>query len=245
MSELTTAARPARSEACDPARVLRAVSQAPQFSWQRGWHIVRDGEDWLVLGSDDDLGRLTQAQLVSAGSAAQLLLLAREAQGRASSVVLLPKEDPHCVVALHDAGPSPSGRAEQLLQPPTAVPGRTLAPSDVRHLNLTAEAFGCELLWQDGSTPRARTPGLRRVSATADRRPLTTLISRGDVGRDWLQAGRAAAQCSLVAKRLGLALGFGVHPFNSWAAREEVRQLWKLSGWPQLQFTIQEIPAET
>jgi hypothetical protein len=241
MSEPRTATGALRQDESDRAAVLRAVGLAPQFSWQRGWHIVWDAGSWLVLATDDP-ARLTQAQLVSAGSAAQLLVLAREAQGRATTVELLPDGEPGCVVALRDAGASPARRAQALLTGAVAPAGRPMEPSDVRHLNLAAEAFGCELLWQDASSPRQLTPGLRRVHATSDRRPLTTLVTHGDGRRDWLQAGRAAAQCALVARDLGLTLTFGVHPFNGWASREEIRQLWRLSGWPQLQFTLDAAP---
>ena len=220
-----------------PVAVLRAVRLAPQFSWQRGWHIVYDGGDWLLLATDER-ARLTQAQAVSAGSATQLLVLAREAQGRRSTVDVLPRDDASCVVAVRDAGPGPARRAQQLLAQDAAAQDRPLSPDDVRHLNLAAEAFGCELLWQDDPGPRLLPPGLRRVRATGDRRPLTTVVTPGDGPRDWVQAGRAAAQCSLVAGELGLPVSFGVHPFSGWASREEVRRLWQLSGWPQLQFVV-------
>lgn len=225
-----------------PARVLRAAALAPQFSWQRGWHVVNAGADWELHASDARAG-LTQGQAVSAGSTAELLIVAREAEGRSSTLDVNPLNEEPCVLAVRDAGPAAAVRAHVLLAARDPDEPRELRPSDVRHLNLAAERYGCELLWQDQLGPRTTTPGLRRVHATADGRPLTTVVTPGDSPRDWVHAGRAAARCSLVARELGLTLVFGVHAFNGWATREEVRQLWHLSGWPQLQFSLEVPPS--
>lgn len=207
------------------------MSLAPQFSWEPGWQLDRDGDQLLITGATHSL---TQAQIVSAGSAAELLVLGCEAEGRSATVEVLPDARPNCLLALHCKGSGPSARARTLLSP-AAVEPRALTPSDVRHLNLAAEAYGCELLWQD---VRVLTPGLQRVYATSDRRPLTTVVTRGDTPHDWVQAGRAAARCSLAARQLGLVLDFGVHAFTDVETREEVRRLWQLDGWPQVQFTL-------
>ena len=223
--------------------VLRAAARAPQFSWQRGWQLLSRDDGWDLLALADRSG-LTQSQLLSAGATAELLVLGREAAGRRSTVDVLPDLRPDVVLAVRDAGPCASARARELLAAQEPGHARLLQPSDVRHLNLAAESHRCELLWQDAVTARPLPPGLRRLLATADRRPLTTVVSPGDTPHDWVRAGRAVARCELTARALGIDVDHTVHALGGWGTRAEVRRLWGLEGWPQVQLVVTPVDLE-
>lgn len=223
-------------QAAEQGRVLDAVAQGPQLTLEHDWRVVRTADSWRVV--TDDLSRLLpQTQVVAAGAAAQEVVVAVEASGHRVHVRAFPAELPHTVAVVQVLGPGPARRAQQLLRA-AAEPGvpREVQPAELAHLSLAAEAFGCELLWQDDTHPHA---GLQRVHARDVTRPLSTVVTRGDEPADWFAAGRALAACALVASDLQLAVQLGPHALGRRQTREEVRDAWGLQGWPQAQLTVQ------
>ena len=231
------------------ALVLDLVACAPQLTVDHDWEIVaRDGTWWVMAATR---GRsLPQTQVVAAGAAAQEVLLALESGGHHVALRAFPREDPRALAAVTVTGPGPGRRAAALLgaargsSSSALVPPHPLLPSDLTHLNLAAEAFGCELLWQYGVTDDRLLGRAQRLHAREVTRPLSTVVTRGDEPEDWFDAGRALAWCRLVAVDLGLSLQLGLHALGRRVTRQQVREEWDLAGWPQAQFVVQVRPCD-
>jgi hypothetical protein len=222
-------------------QVREAVAHGPQVSLQHDWRVVCDDDSWRLV--TDGVSRwLPQIQVVAAGAAAQEVVVALEAAGHRVQVLAFPTDRPHALAVVQRVGAGPRLRADQLLRADLsgdlAAEPRPLLPSDLRHLSLAAEAFGVELLWQDDVTSPRLLNKAQRVHARDVGRPLSTVVTRGDEPEDWFAAGRALAQCRLVASDLRLAVQLDPHALGRRRTREEVRAEWDLEGWPQAQFTI-------
>lgn len=223
-----------------PATVLDAAARSPRFLLTRSWRLRACEDGWEVL-VEEHRSALPQPVLVDVGAAVQRMVLAVEASGRRVQVRLLPPGDPHVVAVLRCGGPGPASPAAALLaaEPPYPAPApRELTASDLRRLNLTAEGFGCELLWQRDVAPTAVRRHAQRLPALGTATSLSTVVTRGDEPADWFAAGRAVAECELLAVALGLTVDQAPHALGHKEVRAEVRDTWRLAGWPQAQLTF-------
>lgn len=223
------------------AQVLRAIARGPQLTLGHDWEIVLRGGIWWIVAATS--GRsLPQTQVVAAGAAAQEAAIALESEGHRVLLRPFPDEDSRALAAVTVLGPGPARRATALLDAAGhAVPSppHPMRPSDLRHLNLAAEAFRCELLWQNDVINEQLLPHAQRLHARQVRRPLSTVVTVADEPENWFDAGRALAQCRLVAADLRYAVQLGPHALGRRVTREQVRDEWGLSGWPQAQFIVQ------
>lgn len=222
-------------------QVLDAVARGPQLTLAHDWQlVVRPGSWWILAATD--ARSLPQTQVVAAGAAAQEVALALESQGHRVLVRAFPQEDPRAVSVVTVLDGGPSRRAESLLAAARSTaqpPPHPMLPSDLAHLNLAAEAFRCELLWQNDVINQQLLPHAQRVHARPVGRPLSTVVTRDDEPESWFDAGRALAQCGLVAADLQYAVQLGPHALGRRDTRQQVREEWGLSGWPQAQFVVQ------
>lgn len=231
------------SQLDETAHLLWAVSHAPQVVLQPGWCLDVKRDCWqLVTESGKPALRAPQFTLVGAGTALEHAVLALEARGHRVQVVVLPEQDPAVVATIEVLGAGPPRELAPLPgQPAVPVDGQ-VQPSDLRRLNLAAEAFGVEVLWSTHLTSSWGTAGLQRVRATAEPRPMATLISYDDDAAAQVNAGRALAHVLLRAAALGLEAHLGLHVLSQRETRDELRRLWGLAGHPQAQFTLGAVP---
>jgi hypothetical protein len=219
------------------AEVLAAAARSPQLSLAEDWEVLRRRDAWWLRAD----APLPQGQVVTLGGTAQSIALCVQAHGRRAHVDLLPDEDEQALAVVRLLGPGPDQRARDLLAADSTPPGppRRLLPADLRHLALAAEAFGCELLWQrDAAAPRDLEHAAR-VPASDSALSLTSVVTPGDDVEDWLRAGQALVQCRLVALDLGFPVTLGPHALGHRETREEVRSLWQLDGWPQVELGLE------
>jgi hypothetical protein len=221
--------------------VHEAVARGPQLTLDHDWEIITRGDTWWVVAATGSRS-LPQTQVVAAGAAAQEAAIALEAEGHRVLLRAFPPEEPRALAAVTVLGPGPGHRAAALLAAArTAVepPPHPLRPSDLTHLNLAAEAFGCELLWQNDVINEQLLPHAQRLHARPVTRPLSTVVTCDDQPESWLAAGQALAQCGLIAADLHCTVQLGPHALGRRATRQQVRDEWELSGWPQAQFIVQ------
>ena len=222
-----------------PEELIAVAARSPQFSLAHDWELLRRDEAWWLraLGRP---GALTQGQVVTIGGTAQTIALCVQAEGRRAEVELMPPEDDRSLAVVRPLGPGPDDRARALIGAGSlaAGPPRQLSPTDLRHLALAAEAFGCELLWQLDAATARDVEHASRVVATDSALSLTTVVTRQDTPVDWLRAGQALVQCRLVARDLGFSVTFGPHALGRRETREEVRSLWGLEHWPQVELGL-------
>jgi hypothetical protein len=154
-------------------------------------------------------------------------------------VTLLPGGHPEVLALLDLVGTGPSTHLDLVPERGDLCRhvGRVL-PSELRQLNLAAEAFAVEVLWSSELASASGLLGLPRVRATDDQRPMATLVTHGDLPQDQIRAGRALAHVSLRAAALGLGTDVGLHVLSRRETRDELRRVWQMFEHPQVQFTL-------
>jgi hypothetical protein len=224
----------------ETAQVLWAVAKAPQVVLDPTWCLDVGRDSWRLVSETGRPARaVDQGTLVGAGSALEHAVLALEGRHQRVSVTLLPPTDELAIAVVTLVGPGPA--PDLTVAAPTPPPSAQVQPSDLRRLNLAAEAFGVEVLWSSELTATWSTQALQRVEAadgTKQPRPMATLVTRDDSPASQVQAGRALAHLVLRAAALGLDAHLDVHALGHRATREQLRQAWALSAYPQVQLTV-------
>lgn len=226
------------------AEVLQAVGNAPRVSLEPGWALDIQPDSWRIIVQGGDGARAASHQtLVGAGVGLEHLVIALEAHHHHVEVQELPVAEPAAAGNVRLVGPGhPSStllQMQDLSQHPHAqAPVRDVQPSDLRVLNLTAEAFAAEVMWSSDLESRRELRGQQRVHPVREPSPYATIVTPGDSPADWLHTGRALARLLLRASALGLEAHLELQVLGQAETRLELRSTWGLTGFPQAQFTL-------
>lgn len=234
------ASAPALDEVTD---VIRLVNAAPRVAVVPGWHLELRDEQWrIAINGCEDARCAGHQVLVGAGVAVEHLVVALEARGLRVDVRVLPSADLHAaatvgVIGRRRASPVQLAvhRAASSGPPSTA---RAVRPSDLRVLNLTAEALSTEVMWSSQVSADLVLRGQQRLHPAQDAPPFATILTYGDTPLDWVRAGRALARLFLRATALGLDVHQELQSLSQEATRAQLRELWGLSTVPQAQFSL-------
>jgi hypothetical protein len=228
--------------------VLRCVGNAPRVRVPQGWRLDMGPDTWRILANGTSDARTAGHQvLLGAGIAAEHLVVALEARHLRVEVSELPTADPRAVIAVRVLGRAhPSALMTTLrdiaLEPAHRLPspGRLITASDLRVLNLTAEARSAEVLWPSelaGSRDLRgqQIPGQQTVPPRQDGLPCATLVTRGDTPKDRVHGGRALGRLLLRAAALGLDARTELDDLSS---LQDLQASWGIGTTPQAQFTL-------
>jgi len=205
----------------ETAQVLWAVAKAPQVVLEPTWCLDVGRDCWRLVSETGRPARtVDQGTLVGAGSALEHAVLALEGRHHRVTVTLLPTTDELAIASIALVGPGPT--PDLTVSSPAAPSSDEVRPSDLRRLNLAAEAFGVEVLWSSDLTSARSTAGLQRVAAATLPRPMATLVTHDDSPASQVQAGRALAHVLLRATALGLDAHLDVHALGHREMREEL-----------------------
>jgi len=223
--------------------VIRLVNAAPRVAVVPGWHLELGDDLWRIAVNGCEDARSGEHQvLVGAGVAVEHLVVALEARGHRVDVHVLPSADPHAAATVRAVGHQRASTV-QLAMHHAATSGlphtaRALRPSDLRVLNLTAEALSVEVMWSNQVSDDLALRGQQRVHPDQDAPPFATIVTHGDTPLDWVRAGRALARLFLRATSLGLGMYQELQSLSQATTRAQLRELWGLSTVPQAQFHL-------
>ncbi len=235
-----SASPPALDEVSD---VISLVDAAPRVAVVPGWHLEVTDDLWRIAvnGCDNALSGAHQV-LVGAGVAVEHVVVALEARGHRVDVQILPAADPHAAATVRCVGRRRPSQVQLAIRhaatsgPPHTA--RAVRPSDLRVLNLTAEALSTEVMWSNHVSEDRALRGQQRVHPDQDAPPFATIVTHGDTPPDWVRAGRALARLFLRATSLGLDVHQELQSLSQPSTRAQLRELWGLSTVPQAQFGL-------
>jgi hypothetical protein len=245
MNAVELAPRPPMDEI---SAVLRSVGHAPRIALVPGWRLDIQPERWRILinGTEDVLTADHQT-LLGAGIALEHLVIVLEAHRHRVKVRELPGDDPRAagsVTVVGNRHPSELMLHLEALSQDPDLRGtqHALSSADLRHLNLTAEAFIAEVMWSSDLQARDELRGQQRLHPAKDPSPYATIVTPSDSPRDWVHAGRALSRLLLKARALGLDAHTELQVLSNRTTRDDLRELWGLRGYPQAQFSLTTRP---